>query len=235
MGCIWKSRILDHEIRLVYSDNSDLMNGHLNTGDLLQESETPLSKNYGSVTAFYQYNIKTEGDLASSHTFYLFWSFGKNRKDLWKKQIRDTSAPALIDKLRKIHGINVEEEKEYIRITASQVAVNFASGSAELPLDAIPVLREITAFLRHYPDHPVVIEGHTDNDPITGKLKEKFEDNKTLSQARCQAVKDFFVQTEKLPENLFTAIGYGDTRPIAPNDTKENKRKNRRVLVIVKK
>jgi hypothetical protein len=91
----------------------------------------PLSKNLGTVTALYQYNIKTEGELASSHTFYLLWSFGKNRKDLWKKQIGDTSAPVLIDRLRKIHGIAVEEEKEYIRITASQVAVNFASGSAE--------------------------------------------------------------------------------------------------------
>ncbi len=71
--------------------------------------KTPLSKNYGSVKAFYQYNIKTEGDLASSHTFYLFWNFGKHRKDLWKKQIRDTSAPALIDKLRSVRGVNVEE------------------------------------------------------------------------------------------------------------------------------
>lgn len=197
--------------------------------------KTPVLKNYGSVTAFYQYNIKTEGDLASSHSFYLFWSFGKNRKDLGKKKTVDTSSTDFTDRLRKIRGVNVEEEKEYIRITASQVAVNFASGSAELPQDAVPVLREITAFLQHYPDHPVVIEGHTDNDPITGKLKEKFSDNKTLSQARCQAVKDFFVQIEKLPEKIFTAIGYGDTRPVAPNDTKENKRKNRRVLVIVKK
>jgi chemotaxis protein MotB len=195
----------------------------------------PSPKSYGSMTAFYQYTIKTEGDLASSHTFYLFWEFGKNRKELTKKQIVDTIVPDAIDKLRKIHGISVEEEKEVIRITATQVAVNFASGSAELPQDALPVLREITAFLTNYPDHPVVIEGHTDNDPIMGKLKEKFPDNKTLSQARCQAVKDFFVQTERLPEKLFTAIGYGDTRPVALNDTKENKRKNRRVLVLVKK
>jgi flagellar motor protein MotB len=195
----------------------------------------PLSKEYGSLSAFYQYNIKTEGDLASSHTFYLFWSFGKSRKDASKKQIDSTVAPAPIDKLKKIRGVDVKEEKEYIRITATQVAVNFASGSAELPTDAIPVLREITDFLRHYPDHPVIIEGHTDNDPITGKLKMKFSDNTALSQARCQAVKDFFVQTEELPEKWFTAIGYGETRPVAPNDTKENKRKNRRVLVIVKK
>jgi flagellar motor protein MotB len=195
----------------------------------------PQQKNYGTMTAFYQYNIKAEGDLASSHTFYLFWSFGKNHKESAKKQIIDTVIPASIDKLRKIRGISIEEENEYIRITATQVAVNFASGSAELPQEAIPVLKEITAFLLHYPDHPVVIEGHTDNDPIVGKLKERFSDNKTLSQARCQAVKDFFVNTEKLPEKSFTAIGYGETRPIATNDTKENKRKNRRVLVIVKK
>lgn len=196
---------------------------------------TPIT-NRVSLTSFYQYNIKTEGDLASSHTFYLFWNFGKTRKNQQKdEQLIGTSSTTPIERLKHIRGVDVEEENEYIRITASQVAVNFASGSAELPQDAIPVLSEITAFLKQYPNHPVVIEGHTDSDPITGKLKDKFQDNRTLSQARCQAVKDFFVVTESLPEKLFTAIGYGDTKPIAPNDTKENKRKNRRVLVIVKK
>lgn len=197
--------------------------------------KTPLRNESGILKAFYQYNIKAEGDLASSHTFYLFLSFGKKKKDVQKKEVTDAVDTAPIERLRKINGVDVEEEREYIRITATQVAVNFASGSAELPQDAIPVLREITSFLEQYPDHPVVIEGHTDNDPIVGKLKEKFKDNTTLSQARCQAVKDFFVQIENLPEKTFTAIGYGESRPIAPNDTRENKRKNRRVLVIVKK
>ena len=96
------------------------------------------------------------------------------------------------------------------------------------------MLKEIVAFLKTYPNHPVLIEGHTDNDPIIGKLREKFQDNTALSQARCQAVKDYFVKTENLPEELFTAIGYGESRPLVPNDSRENKRINRRVLVIVK-
>ena len=141
----------------------------------------------------------------------------------------------LISKLKEIHGIKVEEEREYIRITASDVAIHFASGSAEVPSDAVPVLKEIAAFLRNYPDHPVVIEGHTDNDPITGKLKARFPDNIALSEARCKAVKEYFVGTEKLSERLFKTKGYGETVPIVPNDTKENKYKNRRVLVLVKK
>ena len=97
------------------------------------------------------------------------------------------------------------------------------------------MLKEIVAFLKTCPNHPVLIEGHTDNDPIIGKLREKFQDNTALSQARCQAVKDYFVKTENLPEELFTAIGYGESRPLVPNDSRENKRINRRVLVIVKK
>jgi flagellar motor protein MotB len=195
----------------------------------------PLKKNLGTITSFYQYNIKTEGSLASSHTIYLLWSFGKSRKEMWKKQITDTTQTDLLSKLKEIRGLKVEEEKEYIRITATQIAVNFASGSADLPPDAIPVLKEIVAFLKTYPNHPVLIEGHTDNDPIIGKLREKFQDNTALSQARCQAVKDYFVKTENLPEELFTAIGYGESRPLVPNDSRENKRINRRVLVIVKK
>jgi flagellar motor protein MotB len=195
------------------------------------------------IAGWYQYNIKTEGDLASSHTAYIIVSLGKHRNEMWGRKKR--RAPAKrddsgrkgdrLERLRGIKGVKVEEEAEYVRITAEEIAIHFASGSAQLPPEAIATLKEIADFVRAYPDHPVRIEGHTDADPIVGQLKTTFVDNKDLSHARAEAVKDYFVNKEQLPEKLFKARGYGSTRPVAPNDTPANKRKNRRVVITIRK
>lgn len=202
-------------------------------------AKIPYQKGIGNAKAFYQYNIKAEGEGASSHSFYLIWSIGSSREEIQEIHAFpiDSSADETSDlrKLEDMQGVTVANEKEYVRIFAEETAVNFASGSAELPEDAIPLLKEIAIFLRKHPERPVTIEGHTDNDPITGRLKAKFKNNIELSQARCDAVKRYFVQKENIPDSRLKTFGYGETRPLYPNDTRENKRKNRRVLVIIKK
>lgn len=220
----------------------------------------PIPKKAATITTLYQYNLKTEGELASSHTFYLIAEIGKKRRSadatglierLMEK--RSTAAQARKDsiqlendrkeredslqlsRLREIEGLKIEEEEKYVRITAEELAIHFASGSAELPHNGIAVLKKIAEFLITYPDHPVDIEGHTDSDPITGSLKSKYPDNMALSEARAEKVKQYFIEKEYLPESLFTAVGFGESRPVVPNTTKENKKKNRRVVIIVKK
>lgn len=181
----------------------------------------------------YQYSIKTEGTWASAHTFYVISGIGKKKA---KSPPDSQEAPrSPLYNLQNTKGITVEEESERYKIIAQEVAIHFASGSAELPKESYAVLKEISNLLRSYPDRPVIIEGHTDNTPIMGKLKEKFPDNQSLSQARCEAVKDFFTEEEKLPKKFFTAKGWGDTKPIAPNDTKEGRIKNRRVIITIDK
>jgi chemotaxis protein MotB len=76
----------------------------------------------------------------------------------------------------------------------------------------------------------VKVEGHTDNRPI-GTYR--FPSNWELSSARASSVIRYIIQTENLDPKRFIAVGYGDTRPIAPNDTRENLQKNRRVEVII--
>jgi len=217
-----------------------------------------LSKKTTTVTTLYQYNVKTEGEHASTHTFYLVAEIGKKRQNkiapkMIEPQVekRDTAQQAdgirlendrkeredslKLSKLREIEGLKIEEEEKYVRITAEELAIHFASGSAELPQNGREVLKKIAEFLTAYPDHPVDIEGHTDSDPITGSLKSKYPDNMALSEARAENVKRYFIEDEHLPESLFAAQGFGDSRPVAPNTTKENKRRNRRVVIIVKK
>ncbi len=140
-----------------------------------------------------------------------------------------------LEALKKIQGLKIQEEKEFIKITAGERAVHFASGSADLPVEGIVVLKKIARFLKAYPNHPVIIEGHTDNVPISPRLRSKFPDNKALSEARAKAVRDYFVLVEGLPARLFTYKGYGAERPIASNDTEEGRAKNRRVEIIIRK
>jgi flagellar motor protein MotB len=197
----------------------------------------PLADDGRNFSAFYQYNMKTEGVLASAHTVYVMMNFGKHRE---KSPPPSASAPRNadrsneLDSLRQVEGITVEEGRESVKITAAEVAVHFVSGSSELPPEAVKALGEIARFLRKYPNHPVNIEGHTDSDPIVGQLKERYPDNKALSKARAEKVKEYFTKTEKLPEPMFTTVGWGESKPIASNETKEGKYKNRRVVIIVK-
>ena len=77
--------------------------------------------------------------------------------------------------------------------------------------------------LQDYPEYNVVIEGHTDSDGGD-------QYNKTLSQGRADAAKQYLID-KGVTGGRVTAIGYGEERPIAPNDTPKNKQKNRRVII----
>ena len=193
------------------------------------------------VSMLYQYNIKSEGSWASEHTFYVIMNLGKSREDMWGKRMKqvaslyDPGEKTSAKDLKKIQGIKIEEEKEFVKITAEEVAIHFASGSSDIPPEAIKVLKQMANFLRNYPNHSVSIEGHTENDPITGRLKEIYADNYVLSKARCEKVKEYFVNMEKLPSKTFTTTGFGPSKPIAPNTTPQSKYKNRRVVVVIKK
>ncbi|KIL77808.1 Flagellar motor rotation protein MotB [Bacillus badius] len=76
----------------------------------------------------------------------------------------------------------------------------------------------------------VKVEGHTDNRPIKNAI---YPSNWELSSARAGSVIRFFVDDVGLEPDRFIAVGYGDTRPLAPNTSKENMQKNRRVQIII--
>jgi len=100
--------------------------------------------------------------------------------------------------------------------------INFASGSAQIPADSTDYLNRVATAIKAAPaDTVLLIGGHTDN---TGDSNS----NMTLSQQRADAVRNYLVQ-QGVPSNMIATRGYGDTRPLAPNDTDENKFRNRRI------
>ncbi|MEO8340319.1 MAG: OmpA family protein [Nitrospirota bacterium] len=108
----------------------------------------------------------------------------------------------------------------------------FDSGQDQLKAGSADALKRVGGVLKDFPDKQVHVAGYTDNVVIGGALQKKFPSNKELSGARAysadRALRDGGVST-----NL-SAAGYGDSNPIASNNTADGRAKNRRVEVIVK-
>lgn len=101
----------------------------------------------------------------------------------------------------------------------------FDVGSAELSAQAMQTLTDLNRVLKKYPKNRIVVQGFTDS---TGS--EEF--NKKLSQQRAQAVYNFLIGSG-LKTLSITYVGFGETNPIASNDTEEGRSKNRRVVLSI--
>lgn len=107
--------------------------------------------------------------------------------------------------------------------------VLFPSGSATLKKEGKTALEEVATALKDIKDRDFVVAGHTDNVKIKTA---KFPSNWELSTQRAVEVVKFLGENG-MDEKHLSAAGYGDTDPIAPNDTAENKQANRRLEIIV--
>ncbi len=99
--------------------------------------------------------------------------------------------------------------------------VTFESNKASITPESSQILRSALKTLTTYTEIQVEIGGHTDN---VGSKKS----NTRLSQKRAESVRDWLIERGIDPARI-VAKGYGPDFPIVPNDTPENKRKNRRI------
>ena len=99
--------------------------------------------------------------------------------------------------------------------------VNFDTAKATIRPESFSHLDAVVEFMVHKKSARVEISGHTDN---VGNAKT----NKTLSEKRAQACRNYIV-SKGIDKKRLDAIGFGDERPIAPNDTDEGRQNNRRI------
>ena len=124
------------------------------------------------------------------------------------------------------------DEKAYVEASESEVTVvlpsgvTFPSGEAALTDTARTALTAVAQKLAALPGN-VRVEGHTDDVPMRGA---RFPSNWHLSAARAQSVARLFIDAGMDPRHI-QIIGFGDTRPLVPNDSAENRRKNRRTEI----
>jgi OOP family OmpA-OmpF porin len=104
--------------------------------------------------------------------------------------------------------------------------IKFAIDSADIQREGIEQLVTVGNFLKKYNDASAMIEGHTDD---VGSD----EYNMDLSQRRAENAMNYLVQEQGVPGQRISAKGFGETRPVASNETEQGKRENRRVTASV--
>ena len=108
----------------------------------------------------------------------------------------------------------------------------FSSGLAKLKPKGEAALKKIATHLNEKPAALVRIDGHTDTDPIV-KSKYLWDSNHHLSAGRALSVLHYLVSKENIDEKRIHIAGYGPNRPIASNDSRKSKGKNRRVEFLI--
>jgi chemotaxis protein MotB len=105
----------------------------------------------------------------------------------------------------------------------------FKQGSAKLESGAIDVLDVVAEKIAALPNH-IRIEGHTDDKPIYTKV---YPSNWELSSARATEVVRYYTNQHQIPSDRISALGYGEYRPVRPNNSVENRAMNRRVDIVI--
>jgi chemotaxis protein MotB len=148
--------------------------------------------------------------------------------DLQLEQLKKT-----IDKYIADNNLTTELQtglqNNFLTLTIRDRAL-FDSGSAEIKQEFVKTVVTIGQMLEQYSQYEVIIKGHTDNVPINTR---EFESNWDLSSERALNFMKLVLQNRNLDPRRFSAIGYGEYRPIAPNDSAEGRTKNRRVEVTI--
>jgi chemotaxis protein MotB len=135
---------------------------------------------------------------------------------------------------REIQDGQIQLTEMKNRLTMTMVdKILFSSGSADINKDGKLVLDKVITILKDITDKRIQVEGHTDNVRIFSSVKTKYPTNWELSAARATQVVRYLQEEGGLDAQLLSATGYSEYQPIAPNDTDENKAKNRRIEIVL--
>jgi len=107
------------------------------------------------------------------------------------------------------------------------VGLGFDSGSSQLKPVNFDLLAKVEKAIDVFPRSELIIEGHTDShggDDL----------NQKLSQERAESVQQYMINAMRIPSYRLIATGYGETRPVASNETEAGRQKNRRIDIVIK-
>jgi len=128
--------------------------------------------------------------------------------------------------------LTIEERGLVIRFMDS---VFFDSGKAQIKPESKDILHYMAEILNReeFKEKHIKVEGHTDTDPIVYSVI--YPTNWELSSTRATNVLRYLIEKEKIDGDRISSSGYSYNKPVAPNDTEENKAKNRRVDMVILK
>jgi chemotaxis protein MotB len=144
-----------------------------------------------------------------------------------ENQLRQSMQQELADK-----SVEIEQLRGQLTVRMLDKIV-FRSGSATILPEGMAVLDKLVAAIADSSDI-IRVEGHTDDTPISDKLKAKYPSNWELSAARASAVARYIETKHHINPKRLESLGFSEYHPVAPNDSPENKQRNRRVEIVLK-
>ena len=151
-------------------------------------------------------------------------------KDASMKKLKETLMKSL--KAFDGKGLTVHEKDGKVYVSMENKLL-FQTGSWAVNSEGKTAVVEVGKVLAQNPDLSVLIEGHTDDDKITGNLGGGIENNWDLSTKRATAIVNILSENKGVNKQNLTAAGRGEFAPLMSNDTPEGKSKNRRIEIIL--
>jgi chemotaxis protein MotB len=151
-------------------------------------------------------------------------------KDASMKKLKETLLKSL--KAFDGKGLTVHEKDGKVYVSMENKLL-FQTGSWAVNAEGKTAVVEVGKVLAQNPDLSVLIEGHTDDDKITGNLGGGIESNWDLSTKRATAIVNILSENKGINKQNLTAAGRGEFAPLMSNDTQEGKAKNRRIEIIL--
>lgn len=149
-------------------------------------------------------------------------------KDKAVKDLKDRISNSLLNFKESDLTVQVKNGKVYVSL-AEQLL--FGSGSIVVDNKGVGALQQLAKAIKDQKDIQITIEGHTDNVPIS-KKSAYMQDNWDLSVMRATSITKILTDAGVSAKQI-TASGKGEYSPLAPNDTPQNKQKNRRTEIII--
>jgi len=158
--------------------------------------------------------------------------FDEKLKDARKKIAQQDRT--LEERLRETiesKDVIISRLKDQLKVDVAD-KILFDLGKFELREEGKQVLNDLAVALDQSPDQIIRVEGHTDNLPMSGRSA-RVPTNWELSSLRALAAVRYLNEICGLPGERLAAVGYGEHRPLVPNDSPENRARNRRIEIIL--
>jgi chemotaxis protein MotB len=159
-----------------------------------------------------------------------------NRSSRTRNRIQSSEqASATAKKIKLVMREDIADGKVSVETKGNTVLIRlpeevaFPPGSDVVSADIAGIIDRLAPVMRESTG-TIMVSGHSDNQPISSS---EFASNWELSADRAVAVIHEIVELTGIEEGRFAAVGHGSTKPIAPNDTPENRARNRRVEITI--
>ena len=168
-------------------------------------------------------DLRLRGRTAEAELAKVRAEAAEQEADAYRRQLEQARAQAEQIEIR-FENVKAEETERGLVLTMTD-DVLFAFDSAQIQPGAQDALSEVASFLKQYPDRSIAGEGHTDSVGSDAY-------NEGLSLRRADSVAHY-LEREGVPSSRIDASGFGEGRPVAPNDNEAGRQQNRRVEIVV--